>query len=364
MATEDSKVLSLESLMKTMPTGPLDKAILNHLRGINHRNTPTMVPSNKDLPGYLFFVRPQLNMQRDNLRNKRKVARLISDNPISMQTFIRAMLDPRLVPGFQMPGFTIPGENCPIIDNCNPFIPFLTNSWESISGWPSLTVPTNKSKAGLYNESFVMVDGRTEIDETFDITVNFANRRGNPVAILFYVWALYMGYVVEGKLVPYLDFITENELDYNTRIYHFRMDYTNTKITMGACTRAAVPVGIPIGDFFNVSKNTPVPESNKEISMQFTCSGVDYLDDIVFKEFNQCVAQANPMMEDAYREKTMIKIDSSLATNFNYMGYPYVNMNTSELEWWIDPTSFDGVSRSYLQSVAATAEQNQEFEGD
>lgn len=95
MANDTIVPYSLDDYFQTTSIGSLDKAIGNNLYGINHRQTPGLVPSNKDTYGLTFFVRPQLNMQSDNIRNMRIFSPLLSSNPLTMQRFVRTTLDPR-----------------------------------------------------------------------------------------------------------------------------------------------------------------------------------------------------------------------------------------------------------------------------
>lgn len=352
---------SLDQLFSGMPTGSLDRAILNNLRGINHRQVAGMIPMNKDMPGLTFFVRPQLNMQRDNLRNVRKLSSLLNQNPTSMQAYIRSMLDPRLQTGVSFKSGTIPPEKIPVVDNLTAFIPPFTNNLNSISGWPSISVPTFTSKAGLYNESFSMVDGRVINDEVFDLNVNFRNTRGDPILMLLYVWGLYMSMVFEGKLVPYLDMITENEIDYNTRIYRLVLDYKKQHVVKIAATRAAFPVGIPVGDAFDIPGDAPYSEANRDIGVSFKCMGVDYFDDILVKEFNDTVAIFNPSMADDKRSKEMTKIPYSLLPYSNHAGYPHIDMSTTELEWYLPNRDYGGMAGQVLSSIPTAA---YDVEGD
>jgi hypothetical protein len=201
---------SLDDYFQSTPLGSIDKAIGNNLYGVNHRQTPTVVPSNKDMYGLTFFVRPQLNMQLDNIRNVRQFSSLTTPNVRTIQQFVKTTLDPRLIAGYTFKNTQVPRLSCPMVDNANAFIPILTNNLNSISGWPDVVAPTNASKPGLYNESQAMVDGITRNYETFDIDASFRNTRGDPILFLFYIWLHYSSFVFEGKLVPYLDFITEN----------------------------------------------------------------------------------------------------------------------------------------------------------
>lgn len=327
---------TLDELFSSFTTGSLDRAIINNLRGFNHRQTPGMVPSNRDMPGLVFFTRPQLNMQRDNIRNVRQLSQLMTTTGPSMQNYIRCMLDPRLMTGvhFAKAG-TIKPIDCPIVDNLQAFIPVLTNSCTSMSPWPSISVPTFTSTPGLYNEAFSMVDGRVLNDESWDLNVNFRNTRGDPILYLFYVWALYMSMVFEGKLVPYLDMITENEIDYNTRVYRLTLDYQKRKVTKIAACHAAFPIGVPVGDAFGIPGDQTYSDANKDIGMTFRCIGASYFDTILVKEFNEVVGIFNPDMTDARRNQNMLPVPHSLLPMFNNRGYPYIDPMTMELQWFI-----------------------------
>ena len=63
--------MSLDDLYTSLNIGSIERASANNLYGINHRLIPGVVPSNKDRYGLTFFVRPQLNMSQDNIRNIR-----------------------------------------------------------------------------------------------------------------------------------------------------------------------------------------------------------------------------------------------------------------------------------------------------
>lgn len=345
-----------------MPTGSLDRAILNNLKGINHRQIQGMLPTNKELPGLTFFVRPQLNMQRDNLRNVRQMASLLSNEPTSIQMYIRCMLDPRLMTGLHMGGDGIAPIKCPIVDNKMAFIPILTNNLVSMSGWPSISIPTFTSKPGLYNEAYSMVDGRVFNNEVFDLSVNFRNMRGDPVLYLFYIWGLYMSLVFEGKLVPYLDMISENEIDYNTRIYRLVLDYKRERVLKITACHAAFPVGIPVGDAFDIPGDKTYSEANRDIGMRFKCMGVDYFDDILIYEFNKTVEIFNPSMESDRRGKEMIKVAPNLIQSFNHQGYPRINPKTSELEWYQQLEDFSKTTGGILADIKQAT--SDDFTGD
>lgn len=354
---------SMDELFSAMPTGSLDRAILNNLRGVNHRQIQGALPLNKDMPGLTFFVRPQLNMQKDNIRNVRKLSSLLTNNSTSIQRYVAAMLDPRLCTGVSFAkGGTIPPLDCPIIDNLSAFITPFTNNLISVSGWPSISLPTFNSKPGLYNESYFMVDGRALNSETYDITVNLRNTRGDPTLFILYVWAVYMSLVFEGKLVPYLDFITENELDYCTRVYRIVLDYTKRRVTKITACHAAIPTGVPIGDSFDIPSDKPFIEANGELSVRFKCAGVDYYDDILVKEFNTTVEVFNPSMKDENRSGSMIAVPPRLIEHFNHLGYPRIDPETSNLDWYVPVETFNAVTTRILGGIPET--NSEDYIGD
>jgi len=336
MANDTVVPVSLDDYFQTTPVGSIDRAIGNNLFGINHRQLPGLVPSNKDTYGLTFFVRPQLNMQADNIRNSRLFYPLLTENPKTIHRFIRCTLDPRIMTGYTFHDHKIPALKCPVVDNSQAFIPILTNTLNSLSGWQDIVAPTFTSKPGLYNEAYSQVDGIVRNFESFDIDATFRNTKGDPILYMFYIWLLYASQVFEGKLIPYVDFITENEIDYMTRIYRLVLDKEKQYVTKIAATGVAFPVSVPTGSFFDFSTEKPYNDQNKDITIRFRCLGVDYQDDILIKEFNKTVSIFNPDMRDGVRDATMKKVDRSALLLFNNRGYPRINPKDNELEWWVD----------------------------
>lgn len=356
---------SMDEYFQSGNVGSIDKAIGNNLYGINHRQTPGAVQSNKDTYGLTFFVRPQLNLQADNIRNARIMTPLLSEIELSIQRFVRCSLDPRLIYGYTFNNHSIPPISCPILDNFNCFIPVLTNNLNSISGWPDVVVPTFTSKRGLYQEVYSQVDGIARNLESFDIDATFRNTRGDPILYMFYIWLHYSALVFEGRLVPYIDMITENEIDYNTRIYRLVLDQQKDVVTKIAATGAAFPMSVPVGSFFDYTNEKPFNDQNKDITIRFRCLGFECLDDILVKEFNKSVVQFNKAMADSTRERGLIKVKKNVLHLFNNRGYPRINPNTYELEWWIDNSLFSQRTKVFIENNLTDPQaQDNEFIGD
>lgn len=358
---------SVDQILSNLPVGSITRAIGNNLYGINFRQTGNAVPTSKDIMGLTFFTRPQLNLSRLNITNYRGFYSLLTDNNLSYQTFTRLTLDPRL--GYK------DNLKCPFVDNQNPFISVLTNNIVSLSGWPDLSVPTYTSESGLYGEEHSFVDGVTNHYESFDLDVTFKNTKGNPLIYLFYIWIKYESLVFEGILNPYIDMITENEIDYNTRIYRLVLDQQKRYITYIAATGASFPINVPTGSLFDYNIDTPYNNSNKEITIRFRSLGFTAFEDILKLEFNKTLAIFNSGMRkvldsdlgnasDSFKARdngsviyripgcNYVKIPHYLAMsmdsdvfnntffNINHRAYPYINLYTNELEWWVDEKRF------------------------
>lgn len=370
---------SIDQMMEQMPVGSLSKAIGNNLYGINFRQTGSAVPRTKDVYGFTFFTRPQLNLTRFNITNYRGFYNLLTDNEVSYQRYTRMMLDPRL-------GFRDVASSA-LVDNFNPFIPILTNNIVSLSGWPDLMAPTYTSHSGLYGQEHSFVDGVTNHFEAFDMDITFKNTKGNPLIYLFYVWLKYETLVFEGIMTPYLDMITENEIDYNTRIYRLVLDQQKRYITFIAATGASFPVSVPVGNLFDYNTDTPFNTRNNEINIRFRNIGFTAFEDILKLEFNKTTAIFNPdirallkydtdssvsdkqkLRDDAavvYRVPgcNYVKIPFLLATTMdlditsnsffsvNYRAYPYINLLTNELEWWVDEKRFGSASSTEFKKT-------------
>ena len=49
----------------------------------------------------------------------------------------------------------------------------------------------------------------------------------------------------------------------------------------------------------------------------------------------------NPSMNSLMRDQYMTKISREQLLNYNYNGYPRINMDTNELEWWDFTTEYN-----------------------
>lgn len=348
---------SLDDYFKSTNLGSIEQAIGNNLYGINHRQIAGAVPINKDVYGLTFFVKPQLNLRHNNIANVRTLYTLLSEQVTSIQRYTRLTLDPRLNYRLDSPrrdgAIIVPEDGitgnartdlaslaAPLNDPLQAFIPVLSNNLQNISGWPDLSLPTFTSDAGTYGEMYSMGDGTLLNFGVYDIDATFRNTKGNPIMYMFQIWEQYISLVHEGMLMPYMDMVVENEIDYNTRIYRITLDVTRKYVTNIAACGAAIPVSVPTGVVFDYSSDKPYSDQTKDITIRFKCMGAEYNDPILVYEFNQTTVQFNPHMDDSRRNLDMTKIHPLFLVHFNNRGYPRINPSTYELEWWVSRESY------------------------
>lgn len=337
---------AVNQVFQTTSVGDIDSAIGNSFFGINHRQSSAAIPINKDNFGLTFFTRPKFNLTTDNLNNCRQLTPLLTTNAASVQRAIRCTLDRELA---------TTGISCPFIDNSQAFIPLLTNNLLSINGWPDVRVDTFTGQEGAYKQTWAMVDSVAQDYSAYDITADFRNMPGSPITLLFFTWLHYMSLIYQGILVPYFENIVENEIDYQTRIYRIVLDVTKTKVQGISACGAALPLSAPLGAKYNFSNHTPLNNAFDTISINFRAIGAMYEDPILMYEFNRTVTLFNDTMKTKSRSSMYQKVDIQFLDIFNNRGYPYINMDTLELEWWVPNDVYQQYMAIYLDQKNRSA---------
>lgn len=314
--------------------GSVSSAMADSLVGINHRVVGNPVPYNQDLQGLTFFTRPRMNLSYNNLSADRRLSILAANNAASRAHYgavIRYWLDPEL-------HRAILGQNPAVdalVDPYMAFIPLLTNHLVSLSGWVDPIAETFEAKAGMAKETWGMTDGIDSIYSSFDLTANFRNIAGDPISLMFQVWLVYMSMVYQGRMLPYPDSEMLREVDYQTRIYRLVLDPSKRYVQKIAACGAAFPYSSALGQAFDFNTEAPFEQGRaQQISIPFKCFGAMYQDPILIQEFNDTVCMFNDSMVDGIRENRMIKIPPEDLNVENYYGYPRINIETNELEWW------------------------------
>lgn len=366
----------LDNVFRETGYGSASSVGFQTLTGFNyHRIGQPLVHGNRDNMGFTFFTRPILNLTYDNLSAKRELSILRNAQPNTVARYVRNMLDPWGARG--TPAFTSYGSNVefydslqaqrynsehptdylhaadmnsrksPMVDEYNPFIPLLSNTLVSLSGWKDVAINDYTSKAGIGNEQWAMPDGYFNIRDTFELNANFRNIHGDPITLLFQTWIQYYMGCRDMDLHPYPNFIYEREWDYNTKIYRFIMDQSRRYIQKYAAT-IAYPTSVSFGQQFNVDSSKNFVDTNSELPITFKCIGASYNDPILLYEFNEVVGEYCDGLKiryDQYNYETQslvvkdmeswVKLKPSELLRGTYFAIPLVNYITYELEWWV-----------------------------
>src|SRR5690606_25504599 len=290
----------LNRLSREQTYGSKDSAFADAIHGFNRRPQGNMLPANSDQQGLTFFTRPNLNLAYDNISRIRSLTPLLTTKEQTLQRAVRCMLDRQLK-------LSAPG----IFDNHQTFMPFLSNSMISISGWPDINMNVYSSTEGVAKESWIMTDSIADINNRFTLTATFQNTLGDPITLIFHTWLVYMGGVYTGKLDPHMEDIRYNEMDYTTRIYRLIMDRSGQFVQKVAACGYAVPSAISIGGSFYYSRDAVYNEELNQITVPFECVGAMYNDPILLKEFNMSVEMGHAEMGDATRELRFTRVPRS-----------------------------------------------------
>lgn len=338
------------------PFGSRKEAMSLELRGFRMQAGEANTPAQLERQGYVFFTRPHLNLSLRNCLRTRHMYQLLAGEG-SIQAYIRNILDPGLY-------YSAERLQSPLVDHENIFIPLLTNSIKTLSGWPDYVLDTYTSQEGQAKEVHSMVDSKMDYLREFDLDATFHNMAEEPVNRLFYIWERYQAMVFEGTLNPYPIFIANDVIDYNTRIYRIVTDKTDRYVSKIAATGASFPISLPTGEFANYN-SSEVFTSRKDITIRFKCNGALYYDDILKKEFNTAVMAFNPGIREAARAGNIGSIESNYLdisrldrrTVFKGFTYPYIDLETDRLMWLVDRSNQRVVKTlEYLKSTGEIGE--------
>ena len=344
----------LDSLTKVKHGFTLSESMTNTFRGPNIISNTPMLKPNTNLPGYVFTVRPDLNFSSANLRIDRKMSPLLTEKANSIMRAIRCILAPQcMMPMYQagFPNRTVDKKmtylECPLVDKNYPFIAVSDNNVKTLTGWPSARLGIRNSPAGILKEVHIMADGPSTYKGDFSLNMSLNSMKGNPLMYLYYYWILYIGmvYTQSYGLMPWPEYLSNGRMDYTTRIYRLIMDETKTYVTEAAMTGYAIPTSIDIGPYFDYQSDNYRPFIERTTEVEFACSGAEYLDEIIIKQFNRTVEIFQPLMGDKYRKHYLQKVDKKYQKIMNNKVYPWINPISRELEWWCKPSDWKESSK-------------------
>lgn len=302
------------------------------LGGLNRLPNAPALPIHREMQGLTLFTRPELNLSDQNIANIRHLSHLLAKSRDTPQHAIRRILDPRI----QM---TDSGaDRSLLVDMYNPYISLLSNTLVSMSQPPDIGTSTYSSPEGIMKEQWIMNEGVVFMNGRYDLTCVFNNPKGAMVLTLIHAWLLYMSYLrvgPHGGCIPYPVSSFYGVMDYFTRIERFKFDESGRYIVEWFHTGASFPTNLSIGAGFGFTREEAYDQENRTLSVQFSSVGAVYQDPIQLIEFNMRYERFNKYMHDNFRASHYKRIDYKDVPEFNYIGYPRINLTNHEMEWWV-----------------------------
>lgn len=358
----DKKRINLDVLFKNAHLGIINKSISQTMTSLRIGHRRLLTPKSNDNHGYVFLTRPQINLSSDNILRYRPFLPLMSDSKSSLATWIRATLDPRWARfGDEAhllnnpdPTAPVPIEKGPFsnqVDTKSPFINIVSNNIVQVSGFPDIQMPTFTSDPNRVGGVFQMIDGVENLYQPIDITLTIRDVVGDPVLNLFRVLSLYPARVYSNQMMRYSDFITDDTLDYNVRLFRLIMGGDGETVRHIGATLPGFSQSVAIGHIFDYDMQNPYREEQL-VNLRLMFAGVEYDDPVLIDDFNRTVETTNMDMRDNKRSTRMSQIPRVDLELFSYERvYPHINIQNYKLEWWTDKDTFKRVSALALKNL-------------
>lgn len=327
---DDSYAL-MDNISRTMGAGSDNSRYNDMLYGLNRLPNLAPLPQHREMQGLVLFTRPNLNLSYDNISPVRQLAALMTQDPATYQYAVRMMLDNTTYKE---------AAASPLVDRNFPYLTLLSNTIMTMSNPPDIGLNVYSSPEGIAKETWIMPDSIADYNGRFDLTCTFNNIKGNAVLALIHSWIIYMGSLRVGACIPHYENRWRDEMDFNTRIERYKFDITGRKIEQWFHTGASVPTNLSIGAGFGFNREDAFEFENKNITVQFASVGAVYNDPIQLIEFNMRIVMWNRGMDETVRRNKYVKVDRQYMAATNYNGYPWINLGTMEMEWWVDKDDY------------------------
>lgn len=297
-----------------------------------------MMP-NTEKAGLTFITRPKLNLTTQSLRQHTVMATMDTEDPQSLPFSIRCQLDTNFAGLISESAATL----SPFVNNESPFIIPLTNTLQSITGWPDIVLDTETTEGGFYSEDQTFVKGFDFLNRSYDLTLTFRDIQGGYVMALLLYWMYWIGLVTRGLVTAYPEDIAARRLCYTCSIYRFVLDPSMRTVVKYAKATGCFPKSLPIGNSFNVAEREAFLSSNLMFSIPFQVNHVEYMDPMTLADFNTLV--------DRFKPDRSGLVKTSMIAEHNFTGLPRINPTNNELEWWAYPEELENAIDSTLDDI-------------
>lgn len=338
----------MDRVSLTAGRGRLSQSYYDQLSGINLLNIQPTTEMIKERQGLTFFTRPKLNLSDSNLRAWPQFYDIIADTTqMSLLSVVRSLLDPV--------GCWNPDQNgilklSPLVDNNSPFIPWLSNSMISMSGWPETLVGTYTSSEGNHHEAYTIIDDTIKNFRVWSANTSHRNMPGNFIGMLLYVWVAAAALTFEGDMVPYPDSIRRRARNYMSRIYRFSTDDKMRYVEEWWST-IAYPYMAPTAVNANFSIDNPFNMENQQVSLNWQCTGCETYDPRILLDFNRISIYYNPKLHPKVRDKYMVKVDEDDWPRFNYKCYLIIDTETKEIQRYVPREVYERVKETLTSRI-------------
>lgn len=289
-----------------------------------------MAPVPDDTIGLVFVTRPLLNLSDENVKKHPQLISLYKPNKDGLNAYVKGLLDPRWGRNESVPDS--------LLDPYYPWIAPITNFVKVSSGFPDVTLNVDKSEPGIRKEVHMYPSGMLKVNWDFDMRMTFYNPKPNILPYIFDVWNHYIEAVTLGDegMEPYPEALIQNYRDYDTRIYHMVLNKDMRSIEGIYCNAYSWPNSFPSGAFSSIDKtrNSLLGQGQDELDINFPSVGFRYNNVRVAAMFNQTTTYFNPRMDPKVRGQHYRKLKFSEYQSEGTSSYPWINLDTMELEYW------------------------------
>ena len=188
------------------------------------------------------------------------------------------------------------------------------------------------------------MDSTYQPTAAFNLNAAFGNIDGDVLTTLFGLMLEYSSGVRTGLFLPRPINMYTNTIDYQMRCYRFILDPTRRYVRKYGIANACFPTNDSMGMIMNIGGNQPLVTDNDQLNIQFQANVASYNDPIIIQEFNDLVRIFNPDMQpyNPYRDEylpkgyqSMMMLTPEIAGLMNFDGYPQIDPNTYEFQWWV-----------------------------